>query len=628
MRIRLYKYIVSIVFLIPTLGMGQFTSTEGRFSIDQQRGCRDLTVTVTNIDSGTGVVLYQFEGALSPITNNPVFTYTTSGNYYLFQFIQGPTGQKKDSILVEILDPIQPLIELQSCNLLALQVQIPDTNYDVYEIDYGDGTILQQPVGTIPTVHSYVNSTPVTIKVTGLYTTANNRCSTISIPFTPVAAVLPAIADQFRVLDTSTGLINYTLAPNSICRLEISVNDTSGFQVFSLLPQISSTDTIKGLDMSNNQYCFRIATLDACSNTRSYSNILCSTYLSAMASNNQIDLTWPVILIDSNQSVDIQRDGSFLASRPGTQGFLSDTTVLCNTTYCYSIQINYPGAGMSISNMTCQLAFSTDKPDSVTDISSIHRGTQLQWDWNIPPGNPVNNYAVTLFDTRNRQLLMDTTTVNQYFSSVEPDSAQCLQIKVKDVCGNMSNGGIIACSILLSGEPTIDGAVALSWTVYQGWTLAPLNYALVTLDPSSQVIDSVLVGQTNSYTEPIDKALSQVSRYVVWAISSDPLVKDARSNEVEVIRNPIIAVPNAFTPNGDAKNDTFNVKGRFLERIDLTIFTRWGEAIFNSLDGTGWDGQINDQIAPIGNYVYRINVEDSAGFKHERTGTVLLLKNK
>jgi len=65
--------------------------------------------------------------------------------------------------------------------------------------------------------------------------------------------------------------------------------------------------------------------------------------------------------------------------------------------------------------------------------------------------------------------------------------------------------------------------------------------------------------------------------------------------------------PNAFTPNGDWKNDYFvpvtgglNPKG-----FRLTIFNSWGQILFESSDPTtGWDGSMAGGQAPLGIYTY------------------------
>lgn len=56
---------------------------------------------------------------------------------------------------------------------------------------------------------------------------------------------------------------------------------------------------------------------------------------------------------------------------------------------------------------------------------------------------------------------------------------------------------------------------------------------------------------------------------------------------------PVFELPNAFTPNGDGQNDLFKPsRSRFIDRINFTIFNRWGQAIFTSNDpAINWNGE-------------------------------------
>jgi hypothetical protein len=53
----------------------------------------------------------------------------------------------------------------------------------------------------------------------------------------------------------------------------------------------------------------------------------------------------------------------------------------------------------------------------------------------------------------------------------------------------------------------------------------------------------------------------------------------------------IIAVPNAFSPNGDGQNDILYVRGSGFGEFELMIFNRIGEMVFKTNDeSVGWDG--------------------------------------
>jgi gliding motility-associated-like protein len=89
-------------------------------------------------------------------------------------------------------------------------------------------------------------------------------------------------------------------------------------------------------------------------------------------------------------------------------------------------------------------------------------------------------------------------------------------------------------------------------------------------------------------------------------------------------------VPNAFSPNGDGKNDRFNVLETCLvEKYKLDIFNRWGELVFTTLSTSkSWDGTYNGQDAEGGVYFYRINARltDRSKEEIELKGDITLIR--
>ena len=87
-------------------------------------------------------------------------------------------------------------------------------------------------------------------------------------------------------------------------------------------------------------------------------------------------------------------------------------------------------------------------------------------------------------------------------------------------------------------------------------------------------------------------------------------------------------MPNAFTPNGDGKNDLFRLPPSSPEKvIGFSIFNRWGQLVFFTGNGaSGWDGTFNDQQQPAGSYVWKIEYEDAAGIRKLASGNVMLIR--
>ncbi|MCX6182145.1 MAG: gliding motility-associated C-terminal domain-containing protein [Bacteroidetes bacterium] len=99
------------------------------------------------------------------------------------------------------------------------------------------------------------------------------------------------------------------------------------------------------------------------------------------------------------------------------------------------------------------------------------------------------------------------------------------------------------------------------------------------------------------------------------------------SVHIYVIRK--VYAPNAFTPNGDGKNDVFYFSSVSVnEDFELMIFNRWGELIFTSHDiNDGWDGTYQGRSVQIDTYVWKVRYKrDHTATWKEEIGKVTLLR--
>lgn len=91
-------------------------------------------------------------------------------------------------------------------------------------------------------------------------------------------------------------------------------------------------------------------------------------------------------------------------------------------------------------------------------------------------------------------------------------------------------------------------------------------------------------------------------------------------------------IPNAFSPNGDGRNDTFGLFGGegLQEVLRLRVFDRWGGLVFESAGQGGlqqaWDGTVGGRAAAPGNYAYQAIILFDDGKEREVAGSVALLR--
>ncbi|RYE06939.1 MAG: T9SS type B sorting domain-containing protein, partial [Sphingobacteriales bacterium] len=94
--------------------------------------------------------------------------------------------------------------------------------------------------------------------------------------------------------------------------------------------------------------------------------------------------------------------------------------------------------------------------------------------------------------------------------------------------------------------------------------------------------------------------------------------------------NPLgdeVYIPNAFSPNGDGKNDVFEVYGVTVSNYRMEVYNQWGQMIYRSDNALkGWDGTYKGVLQPSGVYVYKINVVSQNGKEVLKKGTITLVR--
>ena len=82
--------------------------------------------------------------------------------------------------------------------------------------------------------------------------------------------------------------------------------------------------------------------------------------------------------------------------------------------------------------------------------------------------------------------------------------------------------------------------------------------------------------------------------------------------EIDIVQcDYCISIPNAFTPNNDAKNDQFKpIFNCPILNYELLIFNRYGQEVFKTKNSTAaWDGTFSNQEEGLGVYYYLIKVQ-------------------
>ncbi len=202
-------------------------------------------------------------------------------------------------------------------------------------------------------------------------------------------------------------------------------------------------------------------------------------------------------------------------------------------------------------------------------------------------------------------------------TSTSIDSSGTYNVLVED-----ANGCKDSLTFLVNTPLNVSAMFPPDDTILQGET--------VTLAISAMPTDSLSVTWTdndgNVLTGPsITITPQETVHYNVVVNNTGCVFSDSVS---VIVDKPKYERPNAFTPNGDGNNDTFGpvLVGHTL--IQLEVWSRWGEKVFDAINEgkTTWDGTINGEAAPSDVYVYRMRVRLVSGEEKVDKGDVTLLR--
>jgi gliding motility-associated-like protein len=98
---------------------------------------------------------------------------------------------------------------------------------------------------------------------------------------------------------------------------------------------------------------------------------------------------------------------------------------------------------------------------------------------------------------------------------------------------------------------------------------------------------------------------------------------------IKVVGNCFIAVPNAFTPNGDGLNDFLYPTNAYkAKNLVFKVFNRFGQLIYSTANWQNkWDGKFKGQPADPGTYVWMLQYTlIDSGKRIEQKGATILLR--
>lgn len=257
-------------------------------------------------------------------------------------------------------------------------------------------------------------------------------------------------------------------------------------------------------------------------------------------------------------------------------------------------------------------------------------GVDLYWRLMNAP-----RYNSQLFIERRRagttDLFETVGTVNgsvvqfNHFNTNNDMNAWDYRLRGFDLCGNTLFTDVHT-NVFLSGSKTDAYSVNLQFTPYLGWGSANIRYDVYRLrknDGGYELYESNVTDFSIAYENGLEY-YTQCYRISATKIGTDTVTW---SNDICFNFEPILFIPDAFSPNGDDLNELFNVKGGALKTFEFMIYNRWGEKLYESSDlNFNWDGKYKGVDQPQDVYMFYCRYTGFDGKLYSTKGTITLLR--
>ena len=236
------------------------------------------------------------------------------------------------------------------------------------------------------------------------------------------------------------------------------------------------------------------------------------------------------------------------------------------------------------------------------------------------PSNSVNNWAWSF--AKGTPLTSSLPSPAVTYSNFEPTSTQL--IVSNGVCSDTSIQQIIfdnylkadfeVSPVICPNNPAVFTNKSIGTIVNYVWTLGNGNIVNVST-PQPQIYIPQPLADYNALPQ-----LQVTNNYGCSLSISKP---------IKIVNTCFIAVPNAFTPNGDGVNDfLYPLKAYKSTNLTFSVYNRYGQRLFMGKDWQQkWDGKFKSIAQPPGTYVWILDYTNiETGKKIMEKGTTILIR--
>ena len=454
----------------------------------------------------------------------------------------------------------------------------------------------------------------VSFTLTALYDNLVEGLETISLIFPlvdPCGNVTPLILDLFiQDIPPLTVQINATTINCPGENVVLSTSISGGLGPFSYLWNTGAqTPTINFTPLVSGSYSVEVS--GTCSNQPSSANIMVTVPVFqplTISVNNDITEICPYIPV----LLDINTNGgsgiySFEWLENNTQISSLDTVTVSPSVSTSFVATVTDNCG-SVASETVLYTI-TSPPLIVTTTPAIE----------ICPGDSAYITATASGGYGNYSYLWPHNNSSSNSVWVFPSETTNYVVNVSDECQTFS---VSAIATVIVVEPTANFEIS-SNTLMIGLPIAFQN----TSTNASFYSWNFGEGTTSSSANPINTYYLDSTYYITLIATDNKGCTDTITKSITIKEELYIYIPNAFTPDDDEHNCYFYGSYIGIKSLEISIFNRWGELIFEAADlNFEWDGKYGNTDVQSGAYSWRINYVTIKGQSETISGHVNVIR--
>jgi gliding motility-associated-like protein len=564
-----------------------------QFEGDNLSGCSPLDVNFTNLsttDNGSSYY-WNFGDFIISAEQSPTHTFLSSRSYTIKHVVTTPGGCKdsliKTSYITVLNSPVSDFTTSSGCLNTVINFTDKSTvlsnSIISWEWSFGDNSSskLQNPTHIYTSNGSYT----VTLKTTTNFGCSNTITKTIIINSKPIV--------QFDLTNSSGCMpLNVVFEDQSTTAVGSSYNWSFGDNTFSSIKNPTHVYISDGLFTVKQV----VVAPGGCSDSLIKTNYV--NVLSAITPN----------FIDSNRcssSPTIFKQKCLISS-----GYITkwdwdfgngNYSSLENPTSQFSKSGKFKVKLTATTNQGCSNSI---VKEVVIDDKPIVNFKGNKFAGCVPENFIFSNLSVAPDSSRYVWFLGDSTTVigeniNHTYNYVDSFTVKCVVTSPQGCMDSLIKHKYIS----LKAAPKADFTFAENSKFYPDFSISFLNKSVNSSTYFWDFGDLTYSGLKETKHTYLDSGNYEIC----LTASSSEFCSSKVCNIVKIVSSKMLALPTAFSPNGDSNNDVFKLLGGPCKELDFRIFNQWGNLIFESnSQEEGWDGTFQGDILPMGTYNYSI----------------------